>query len=56
MLPPATGIGQSSSVIELQNIHTMTTDSKVNSVENRPPLIAPLVPLQMNLLMTYWKI
>jgi len=56
VLPPVPGIGQSSSVILDQKTHIMTTASKVKSVSNRPPLIAPFVPVQMCTLATYWKI
>jgi hypothetical protein len=53
--PPGAGIGQSSSVILDQNIHTITTASSVKRVSNMPPLIFPFVLLQMWTLMTYWK-
>jgi hypothetical protein len=45
--PATAGIGQSSSVILDQNIHTITTASNVKREEKRPPLILPEVPVQM---------
>ena len=45
--PATVGIGQSSSVMLDQNTQIITTASRVNSVSNKPPLILPLVPLQM---------
>lgn len=53
---PVPGIGQSSSVILDQNTQMVTTERRVNRVSNMPPLILPLVPLQMWTLATYWKI
>lgn len=57
-LPPVTGIGigQSSSVMLLQKIQTITTDSSVKNVSNNAPLIFPSVPWQMWVLMTKVKI
>ena len=54
--PPVGGIGQSSSVMLDQNTQIITTESRVNSVSKRAPSIFPCVPLQIYLLMTYWKI
>ena len=51
-----TGIGQSSSVMLDQKIHKVTTERKVKRVSKSAPSILPLVPLQMCVLMTYWKI
>ena len=41
---PATGIGQSSSVMLDQNTHIIMTESRVKSVSNSAPSILPLVP------------
>lgn len=46
------GIGQSSSVILLQKNQIVTTDSMVNRVSNKAPLIFPPVALQRCVLMT----
>jgi hypothetical protein len=53
---PGAGMGQSSSVMLDQKIHTMIMDSRVNRISKREPLILPCVPEQMYLLTTYWKI
>ena len=55
-LLPGAGIGQSSSVMLDQNVHTIMTDSSVKNVSKRAPLILPWVPEHMYLLTTYWKI
>ncbi len=49
-------MGQSSSVMLDQKIHIITTAQRLKKVSKSPPLIAPFVPLQMYLLITYWKI
>jgi hypothetical protein len=49
-------MGQSSSVMLDQKTQIMMTESKVNRVEKKPPLMAPFAPLQMCTLITYWKI
>lgn len=53
MLPPAGGMGQSSSVMLDQKTQIMATDNSVKRVSKKPPFIAPLLPLQMWTLMTY---
>jgi len=45
--PPAGAIGQSSSVMLAQKIHMQITAARVKSVSKRPPLMAPLLPVQM---------
>lgn len=47
VLSPGGGIGQSSSVILDQKAQIRMTATSVKNVSKRPPLIAPLVPLQM---------
>ncbi len=49
-------MGQSSSVMLDQKTHIITIDSKVKSVSKNAPSILPLVPWQMWVLITYWKI
>ena len=49
-------MGQSSSVILDQKTHIMTTEARVKRVSKNAPSILPLVPLQMWVLITYWKI
>lgn len=56
MLPPVTGIGQSSSVMLDQKTQMVTTAARLKSDENKPPFIAPFVPLQIYTEMTNWKI
>jgi hypothetical protein len=50
------GVGQSSSVMLDQKIQRTSTESNVKSTSNMPPLILPLVPLQMCTDATNWKI
>jgi hypothetical protein len=56
VLPVETGMGQSSSVMLDQKTQIMMTESMVKRVEKKPPLMAPLEPLQICTLITYWKI
>ena len=56
VLPAEVGMGQSSSVMLDQKTQIIMTESRVKRVEKKPPLMAPLAPVQMCTLITYWKI